>query len=144
VLDSEPEEFEEPILNIGVPMELDPDERRVAVTPNTVKKFRKLRFSVTVESGAGRTAGFRDDDYTAAGATVAARADVWSNADILLKLKKPEAYEEFNELEAMDKLHMLVSYFYPAQNLEHLQTVVEKCNSLSLFAMDCVPRITRA
>jgi NAD(P) transhydrogenase len=57
------EDVGEALLTIGVPMELDPDERRVAITPSVVKKFRKLRFNVNIESGAGLKAGFRDFEY---------------------------------------------------------------------------------
>jgi NAD(P) transhydrogenase len=63
----------EPLLTIRVPKELDPDERRVAITPSTVKKFRKLRFKIIVESGAGLLAGFRDTDYSAQGAEIVSR-----------------------------------------------------------------------
>jgi NAD(P) transhydrogenase len=74
----------------------------------------KLRFNINIESGAGKSAGFRDVDYTKYGATIVSRDDIWNNSDILLKVRKPNEYEEFNEIDAMEKLHMLVSYFYPA------------------------------
>ncbi|MEE4247925.1 MAG: hypothetical protein V2I33_21225 [Kangiellaceae bacterium] len=98
------EDVGEPLLTIGVPTELDPDERRVALTPSTVKKFRKLRFKLIVESGAGLAAGFRDTDYSSQGAEIVNRSDVWDSSDIVLKVKSVGTWEECNELDLLDKV----------------------------------------
>jgi len=62
------EEVGPALLTIGIPRELMAGERRVAMTPKLVKKFRKLRFDILVESGAGLAAGYRDSDYERQGA----------------------------------------------------------------------------
>ena len=56
-------------LTIGIPREIYPGEKRVAAVPDVVEKWRKLGFSVAVESGAGALANFADDTYIAAGAS---------------------------------------------------------------------------
>jgi NAD(P) transhydrogenase subunit alpha len=65
------------------------DEPRVAVSPDTVKKFTGLGAKVRVESGAGLRSRFSDDAYRAAGAEIASRADALAGADILLKVRRP-------------------------------------------------------
>jgi proton-translocating NAD(P)+ transhydrogenase subunit alpha len=69
-------------------------ESRVAMTPETVKKFAALGAKVTVETGAGANSGFPDADYEAAGATIArSAAEAHSDADVVLKLRRPGASE---------------------------------------------------
>ncbi|MEQ1670469.1 MAG: NAD(P)(+) transhydrogenase (Re/Si-specific) subunit alpha, partial [Hyphomicrobium sp.] len=65
------------------------DEPRVAVSPETVKKFSALGAKVRVESGAGLRSRFSDDAYKAAGADVVSHADALGGADILLKVRRP-------------------------------------------------------
>src|SRR3546814_12216761 len=65
-------------------------ERRVAAVPETVKKFIGLGAIMAVESGAGTTASVSDADYAAAGTTIADRAAVLSDADIILAVQGPE------------------------------------------------------
>ena len=72
-------------LIIGIPKEIHPDERRVAATPSTVARFRKMGLDVQIEAGAGRNAGFSDADYQQAGASVCAEAaKVWANSDLVI------------------------------------------------------------
>lgn len=78
-------------MKIVVVKEQAAGERRVAGTPETVKKFIALGAEVAVESGAGATASISDDAYAAAGATVAERASAVSGADIVLAVQAPAA-----------------------------------------------------
>lgn len=68
-------------------------ETRVATTPDTVKKLVGLKHAVAVESGAGLSAGVRDEDFVAAGATVGSAADALKGADIVFKVRAPDAAE---------------------------------------------------
>lgn len=87
-------------LTVGVPTEIKPDERRVAVTPDGVVELRSHDVTVLVQSGAGAGVGLSDDDYRAAGATICERAeDVWANAGLVCKVKEPQA-DEFALLRA--------------------------------------------
>ena len=71
-------------MKIGVPKETWVGEKRVALVPATVKKLVKAGFEITVETAAGANAGFSDEDFTEAGATIGKqRATILKNADIL-------------------------------------------------------------
>src|SRR5688500_4119624 len=81
-------------MRIGVPAEIHPGETRVAATPETVKKLiGGGHHSVLVESGAGVAASVPDSAFVAAGATVGSAADVYSQSDIILKVRRPEGAE---------------------------------------------------
>ncbi len=74
---------------IGVPKEIKNEEYRVAVTPIGVKEFVRAGHEVVVEAGAGVGSGFPDDAYKAAGADLASVDEVFSRADMIVKVKEP-------------------------------------------------------
>jgi alanine dehydrogenase len=77
-------------MHIGVPREIKNGETRVAMTPDLCRRLTDLGCTVTVERGAGRTAGFQDLEYRRAGARIAGTAaGVWKRADLVLKVKEP-------------------------------------------------------
>ncbi|MGI9414794.1 MAG: NAD(P)(+) transhydrogenase (Re/Si-specific) subunit alpha, partial [Hyphomicrobiales bacterium] len=81
-------------MKIGVPAETDPGESRVAVTPDTVKKYIALGCTVVVEAGAGLGSNISDQDYQDAGATVAETgAAALADADVVLKVRRPSTAE---------------------------------------------------
>ena len=124
---------------IGVPKEVFPGERRVATVPETVTKLAKLGFGVIVESGAGEAASIGDDAYAAAGAKVVPDASaVWSGADIVFKVRAPGP----EEVQAMREGQVIVSFIWPAQNPELMQSLAAR--KVTVLAMDSVPRISRA
>jgi NAD(P) transhydrogenase subunit alpha len=124
---------------IGVPKETFPGERRVATVPDVVPKLAKLGFSVIVESGAGEAASISDEAYAAAGAKIVPdAAAVWSGADIVFKVRAPSR----DEVQWMHEGQILVSFIWPAQNPELLQSLAAK--KVTVLAMDSVPRISRA
>ena len=126
-------------MKIGVPKEIFAGERRVATTPDVVGQLQKLGFSVLVESGAGAEANYSDDAYRAAGCEIVAGADeVWSQADIIMKVRGPEK-EEASLLTAGKTL---ICFLWPAQNPEMLKLLSE--SGATVMAMDSVPRISRA
>ena len=78
---------------VGVPTELKADERRVAVTPDGVRELEAHGVSVLVEAGAGVGASLPDEAYRAAGAEVVDADEVWARADLVCKVKEPQAEE---------------------------------------------------
>ena len=75
---------------IGIPKEIKTGETRVSMTPSLCRRCVALGAKVVVEKSAGRSAGFADAEYLAAGATLAPTAKkVWSSADLILKVKEP-------------------------------------------------------
>ncbi len=124
---------------IGIPREVFPGEKRVATMPEVVPKLAKLGFDVIVQSGAGEGASITDEAFAAAGAKVVPDASaVWSGADIVFKVRAPG----HDEVQAMREGQILVSFIWPAQNPELLQSLAAK--KATVLAMDSVPRISRA
>ena len=124
---------------IGVPKEVFPGERRVATVPEVVEKLIKLGFTVQVESGAGETANVSDDDYRKSGAgIVESAANLWASSDIVFKVRAPSA----DEVSLMREGQTLVSFIWPAQNPDLMQTLAAK--KATVMAMDSMPRISRA
>ncbi|NIY71005.1 alanine dehydrogenase [Marivivens donghaensis] len=81
-------------MHIGCPKEIKPQEFRVGMTPSAVQEAVAHGHTVTIETNAGIGAGFTDEDYTAAGASIAAKAeDVFAAADMIVKVKEPQAVE---------------------------------------------------
>ena len=150
----ETEEKEEdltPYLNkcvkeIAVPKEVSEGEKRVSITPSIAKKLAKIGFRVKVEDGAGLGSGFSNDQYQKAGCTIADTRDVWENSEIIVKVRGPTHNPKlgYHEADALHKTKILISYLYPAQNQELLQRLCENRPELTVLALDCTPRITRA
>ena len=123
-------------MKIAVAREIDPAEPRVAASPDTVKKFKALGFEVAVEPGAGVTAGLPDSEFTAAGAVVA--ADAVKDADIVIKVKRPEV----SELSGYKRGALVFAIMDPYGNDAALKTMADA--GVAAFAMELMPRITRA
>lgn len=131
-------------MKLGIVKEIRAGEKRVAVAPKTVEKLAGVGFEIFVESGAGDGANFSDEMYQQAGATAVANApDVWSTADIIIKLHPPEEHPEHgHEADLIREGAMLISFLYPAQNKELIERLGKR--GVNAIGMDCVPRITRA
>ena len=128
-------------MKIGVPKEIHAGEKRVATTPEVVGHLKKLGFEILVEAGAGAGAHFSDAAYSEAGATVVDNAkSVWSDSDIVLKVRGPELNGE--EINLLKEGQILISFLWPAQNPDLLKKLAEK--KVTAMAMDMVPRISRA
>jgi NAD(P) transhydrogenase subunit alpha len=126
-------------MRIAVLTESDPAEPRVAAVPETVKKFIALGADVTVQSGAGLTAGVPDADYEAAGATVASSAqDAANEADLVLKVRRPNG----DEIGLLKRGAIVVAIMDPYGNEAALGEMAQA--GLDTFAMELMPRITRA
>ena len=122
---------------IGIPRESSAGETRVAATPESTEKLRKMGFSVSVESGAGVAAGFTDAAYEAAGARVSDRPGVLAS-DIVLQVNAPDSAE----IAALSPGQMVVGFIRPAQNPQLLEAL--RSRGVTALAMDMVPRISRA
>eukprot|EP01054_Gregarina_sp_Poly1_P011412 Gregarina_sp_Poly_1__11411@NODE_971_length_5523_cov_1002_928152_g687_i0_p1_GENE_NODE_971_length_5523_cov_1002_928152_g687_i0NODE_971_length_5523_cov_1002_928152_g687_i0_p1_ORF_typecomplete_len1046_score148_76PNTB/PF02233_16/6_4PNTB/PF02233_16/2_3e184AlaDh_PNT_C/PF01262_21/1_3e64AlaDh_PNT_N/PF05222_15/2_1e36AlaDh_PNT_N/PF05222_15/2_7e02PNTB_4TM/PF12769_7/3e33PNTB_4TM/PF12769_7/2_7e03PNTB_4TM/PF12769_7/1_5e03PNTB_4TM/PF12769_7/2_9e03PNTB_4TM/PF12769_7/3_4e03PNTB_4TM/PF12769_7/8e02AdoHcyase_NAD/PF0 len=127
-----------PIRTIGCPKESYPNEQRLAQSPDSVMMLCKRGFEVWIESGAGEKANFPDHVLQHAGAKIASNpAEVWQR-DCVLKVRAPS----IEEISLMKPGGLLICFIYPAQNEELVKALQQK--QLNVFAMDCVPRISRA
>ena len=123
-------------MKIAVAKEIDPSEPRVAASPDTVKKYKALGVDIAVEPGAGIKSGLPDSEFTAAGATVS--ADAVKDADIVIKVKRPEA----SELASYKRGALVIAIMDPYGNDAALKAMADA--GVSAFAMELMPRITRA
>jgi NAD(P) transhydrogenase subunit alpha len=122
-------------MRISVPAETRPGETRVAATPETVKKLA-AKHQVLVQSGAGVTASVTDEAYVAAGAQIVPASEVWA-ADVILKVRAPNADERAQIKPGTVVIGMLNPF--DADNNAAMATA-----GLQAFALEAVPRITRA
>ncbi|MBZ0270614.1 Re/Si-specific NAD(P)(+) transhydrogenase subunit alpha [bacterium] len=128
-----------------VPKEIVPGETRVAATPETVRRFAKMGFTVLVEKDAGAGSFFADESYAQAGAEIVPDVvEAYKRADLVLKLHPPRFHEERKGFEAdfLREGTILVSFLYPTQNADTVEALTKR--KISAFAMDQIPRITRA
>jgi H+-translocating NAD(P) transhydrogenase subunit alpha len=123
-------------MKIAVAAETDAGEPRVAAVPDTVKKLVALGAEVTVMPGAGVKAGVPDAEYTAAGAAVT--SDALNNADIVLLVRRPQA----SELPRLKKGALVIAIMDPYGNDAAIKQMADA--GLTAFAMELMPRITRA
>ena len=126
-------------MRVAVITETDPTEARVAATPETVKKLAALGATVVVQTGAGLASGVIDADYAAAGAMQAGTAaDALNGADVVLKVRRPNAAE----LGGMKAGAVVLAIMDPYGNEQALADMAKA--GVAGFAMELMPRITRA
>jgi NAD(P) transhydrogenase subunit alpha len=124
-------------MRIGIPTETRAGETRVAATPETVKKMLAAGHVVMVQQGAGAGASIPDADYQAAGATLVSAAEVYAQAEIMLKVKAPTE-DELAKLAAKTVLIGLLSPFQA-----DLVAAYAK-QGITAFSMEKLPRTSRA
>ena len=126
-------------MRISVPSETDPRESRVAATPETVKKLSALGAEVAIQAGAGLTSGVTDAEYAAAGAKVEPdAAATLAGADVVLTVRRPAASALTGVARAAAVISIMDPYGADAALAELAHAGV------SAFAMELMPRITRA
>ena len=135
-------------MQIGIIKERRLDEKRVAATPDTVKKFIAMGLKVNIEKGAGITAAITDQEYEEAGASILDDAQrVLENADIVLKINKPIGPKEkdgskLDEVKLLKSGSILVSLMEPYKDRDLIGLIAKQ--NITCFALELIPRITRA
>lgn len=126
-------------LVIGVPAEVAGGERRLGLVPEVAKKWRTLGAEICLQAGAGATSFLRDEDFVAAGATLAASAqDVFAKSQVILKVQTPTAAE----IEALPEGSVLVGFLQPYADAARVKRLAER--NITSFAVELIPRISRA
>ncbi|HEV2316032.1 MAG TPA: Re/Si-specific NAD(P)(+) transhydrogenase subunit alpha [Thermoplasmata archaeon] len=124
---------------LAVPKEVAPGERRVAIVPEVAQRLVKGGHEFRIESGAGASAYYPDEAYAAVGGKpTASGAPLWGGAQVVLKVNPPTPAE----VDAWDPGTVLVSFLYPGRNLDAVRRLKDR--KISAFALELVPRITRA
>jgi NAD(P) transhydrogenase subunit alpha len=130
-------------MRLGVPKETFPGERRVAIVPAVVAVLGKLGLEVVIERGAGDAAGFPDSAYADQRATIGSRGDVFA-ADIVAMVRTPGANPErgASDIRAFRSDQLVIGFAEPLTASDANEAVAAR--GAVLFAMELVPRITRA
>jgi proton-translocating NAD(P)+ transhydrogenase subunit alpha len=132
-------------MKIGIPKEIGPRERRVAVVPDQVKQLKSAKADVLVEAGAGAGLYVPDRAYEDAGAAIAKdAAALYGEAEVVLKIQPPLQNPTLGKQEAqlVREGCVLVCLLRPFSNLDVVRMLVDR--RVSSFSMDMVPRTTRA
>ena len=130
---------------VGVPREVAAGETRVALTPAAAERLVRAGVDVRIEAGAGRAAGHGDEDYAAKGATVvAARSEVFADADVILQVRTASAQLSLGqeEAQAYRKGQVVIGLADPLGASPGLRATAD--SGATLFALELIPRTTRA
>ncbi|MHC2730943.1 NAD/NADP transhydrogenase alpha subunit [Rhizobium leguminosarum] len=122
---------------VFVAREITGEETRVAASPETVKKMKSFGFDVIVEAGAGAASRIPDGEFEAAGARIGIFADA-ASADVVLKVRRPSG----SEISGYKSGAVVIAIMDPYGNDEAIAALASA--GLSAFAMELMPRITRA
>lgn len=127
-----------------VPREVRAGETRVALVPESVSKLVQAGIEVSLESGAGRTASFTDEQYAEAGAGIEADVErLLAGADLILEVGAPDRLPDGrSQIDLMRPGAMLLASLFPTRNAAAVRSLAER--GIVAFSTDCIPRTTRA
>ncbi len=130
-------------MKVAVVKERRTHERRVAASPNSVKRMVGMGIEVAVEGGAGEGAGVSDTSFAEAGGIIASdEAAALADADVVLKVQRPLRGEPLDELRHVKRGAALIGLLQPLEHPAEIEFYAEA--GVAAFAMELVPRITRA
>jgi NAD(P) transhydrogenase subunit alpha len=131
-------------LTVGVPRETFPGERRVALTPRACDALIKAKLDIIIEYSAGLAAGFTDEEYSRHGARLASRAEVFASSGIVVQARTPGANPENGraDIPLLKRGQIVIGFGDPLTSLRENVDLAEA--GVSYFAMELIPRITRA
>jgi NAD(P) transhydrogenase subunit alpha len=131
-------------MKVAVLRETLPGERRVALVPASLPPLTKLGWQAVIEHGAGLAAGFTDEAYQAAGAELADRAAACQSADVVVQVRSLGANPQAGrgDLDLFRRGQTVVGLCDPLGNPQAVQDLAER--GVTLFALELIPRITRA
>jgi len=130
---------------VGVPKEIYPNERRVALVPAVIPNLKKSGIDVVVETGAGIAAGYPDAEYAGKGARlVSSRAEIFQTADIVVQFLVHGANDKngSEDLPLMRKGQIVLGFLRPLGSVNTLQQIAER--GAMAFSVELMPRTTRA
>jgi NAD(P) transhydrogenase subunit alpha len=122
-------------VRIGVPRELEPGERRVALVPDVVSRLSGAGFEIAIERSAGVAASFPDEGYEEAGGRI---VDDPYDAVAIVKVRKPRS----EEVERFREGQLLIGFLEPLTDTAGIERLGAR--GVTAFAMESIPRITRA
>jgi NAD(P) transhydrogenase subunit alpha len=131
-------------MKVGVPKELFPGERRVALVPAVLPSLTKAGFEVQMESGAGEAAGFTDAAFQEKGVRFLSRSDVFGSSDVIAQVRAAGAAGEIAvaDLAMLRQGQVVIATAEPLGAPDQLRAYASR--GVQLFALELMPRITRA
>mgnify|MGYP006288222735 CR=1 FL=1 len=130
---------------LGIAKEHYPDETRVALTPEVVPELVDIGLEPVVQEGAGQSSGFSNSSYEAAGATIVnTREEVYKKGDIVAQIHGfgSQREDHLEELDLYEQGQVLVGLQNPRGRPRRLEKLADR--GLTVFAMELIPRISRA
>jgi len=125
-------------MNIGSILEEDFSEKRVLLTPDTIKKLIQLGFKVNVENNFGKYLNLKDEDLKSVGASCLEKNEIIKSSDILLKINCPT----HDNISLLKENTILIGSFFPHLNKEIINKLINK--KIKILSLELLPRITRA
>ena len=126
-------------MRISIPKETHPGENRVPIIPDHARKLCRMGATLVVEAGMGAGSGFTDAEYIEAGATISQdRNELFSSADLLLRLRKPQ----LDEVKLMKRGAVHISYLDPFNEHELVRALQDA--GITAISMEMIPRTTRS
>ncbi|HZK77612.1 MAG TPA: Re/Si-specific NAD(P)(+) transhydrogenase subunit alpha [Gemmatimonadaceae bacterium] len=130
-------------MRVAVPLEVIPGETRVALVPDVVPQLLKIGHTVAIQTGAGARAGFPDEGYAAAGATIEPDAHaLYAGSQMILKVQRPDKSPAGDELEMIEPETVLIGLLQPSGDPSIFRALADK--KITACSMELVPRTTRA
>ena len=124
---------------LGIPKEIHPDELRTSISQEIVKKYISLDYKIIVETNAGAGSYISDDNYITAGAEIVnSSEELYSKADIIIKVNPPTE----SEINLLKENSTLISFFQIKDQIENLQILINK--KITLLSMSHIPRTSLA
>ena len=126
-------------MKVAIPKERAPDERRVALVPDTAAKLKAAALDVSVESGAGVGAYISDEAYESSGVKVVKTAEsLLKDADAVLKVQAPST----DEVALLNSGSVLISFLQPVTQADVVKALAKR--GVTAFSLELLPRISRA
>jgi NAD(P) transhydrogenase subunit alpha len=125
-------------MKVGVVKESAPEETRVAVVPDTARRLAGDGVEVLVERGAGESATFADADYEEAGARAVSGDELYAEADVVCRVRKPAP----DEVARLREGQVLLGLLQPLVDAEPARSLAGR--GVTAFSLDSIPRVTRA
>ena len=113
-------------------------EKRVAITPDVIKKYKSLGLNIHISKDYASHLGINDDQYKAEGASISSEEEIISNSNAILQMNIPSD----SILNKLKKNQILIGVLNPYSNKDKLNEIVSK--NISCFSLELLPRITRA
>ncbi len=131
------------MIKLAVPLEKQPHEHRVSITPDSVSSLTKMGINVYVERNAGLNSSISDNQYTKAGAKISNTVrDLYKNARIIVKVQRPIKSTKINEFNLIEPGANYLGLVYPHRFKQDFELL--KKRRINIFAMELMPRISRA